>query len=125
MPSTLTSQDIKKSSVPVQTAEQIAYGYDVSGGKCLQGVGKILELQSVGKKMLERGIEQTDPEVAATIISESIGTILTQRREARAQGDEKSALTLTDRLRRLQAVRDRIHSGDAEAIGSVLRGAVG
>lgn len=85
---------------------------------------------SIGSKVaarrsLQSGVAQTNPEVASTIVSESIGRMLTQRREARAKGDVAVAEELTKRLGRLLDLRDRVHAGDDAAIGDVLTGATG
>ena len=58
-------------------------------------------------------------------VSESIGRILTQRREARTKGDVATTEELTKRLGWLVDLRDRVHAGDNAAIGDVLSGATG
>lgn len=76
-----------------------------------------------GKRMVAQGISQTDPEVAATIVSEAIGRTMTMRREARSEGDVGVVTRLSKRLSQLAELRDRIHAGDEGAIRSALTGA--
>lgn len=78
---------------------------------------------AAGKRMVVQGISQTDPEVAATIVSEAIGKTMTMRREARTEGDADVATRLTKRLAQLARLRDRIHAGDERAIRSAISGA--
>ena len=87
-----------------------------------RGLGTAADL-TIASSMVAQGVARTNPEVAATIVSESIGEVLTMRREARAKGDNKVVGKLSDRLAQLVELRDLVHSGNEEAINSVLSGA--
>jgi len=74
----------------------------------------------LGDMLLRLSMRQSDPEVAASIVSEAIGRVINQLIEADEEGDKATSVILTKRPHQLVQIRDRVYAGDRDAIDGVL-----
>lgn len=72
------------------------------------------------QEMLEQGVRQTDSEVAMTTLSEHVGRMLNEMREAERVGDKAAVDAGWERLNRLLLLRHKVYAGDEEAIDTAL-----